>query len=233
MTNSNISSTTTNTYYDIQRNELLRQPYAALDLEYRYDEKNSQKPYTIFAAAIVDSLGNIKAKHESDFVNHLQPEKELVNWIMFKILQYKLTIGWNTKGIRIKKVDKKGDEKYSGKDSDLKIIDNICKYYNIPSIVGFDRRGVPYIRGYGYELCNISPFYSGKNKFNYYYHIDLYNVYDKKMIRGIYHGKYRNQKLSTVSKALLGKGKFEDLDGKCIQRMPKEKQLEYVSRMHR
>ncbi len=104
---------------------MLRQPYAALDLEYRYDENNSQKPYTIFAAAIVDSLGNIKAKHELDFANHLQPEKELVNWIMYEILQYRLTIGWYTKGIRIKKIDKKGNERYSGKDSDLKIIDNV------------------------------------------------------------------------------------------------------------
>ncbi len=228
MTNPFIISFTAKTNFTIQRNELLRQPYAALDLEYRYDENNSQKPYTIFAAAIVDSLGNIKAKHESDFANHLQPEQELVNWVMFEILQYELTIGWNTKGIRIKNVDKKGNEKYSGNDSDLKLIDNACRYYNIPSIIGFNRRGVPYIRGYEYELQKISPYYSEKNKFSYYYHIDLYNVYNKKIVIGIYHGKYPNRKLSTVSKALLNKGKLEDLDGKRIQQLPKYKQLEYV-----
>ncbi len=48
------------------------------------------------------------------------------------------------------------------------------------------------------------------------------------MVIDIYHGKYRNRKLSTVSKALLGKGKLEDLDGKRIQQLPKDKQLEYV-----
>jgi DNA polymerase elongation subunit (family B) len=228
ISNSNIPSTATNTDYNIQRNELLTQPYAAFDLEFRYDENNSQKPYTIFAVAIVDSLGNIKVKHELDFASEQQPEKELVNWIMYEILKYRLTIGWYTKGIRIKIKDKKGKERFSGKDSDLKIIDNVCKYYNIPSIVGFDTRGVPYIRGYDKELCCISPSYYEKNRFNYYYHIDLYNVYDKEMIRGIYHGKYRDRKLNTVSKVLLGKGKFEDLDGKSIQQLPKDKQLEYV-----
>jgi DNA polymerase, archaea type len=227
MTNPFITSTA-RTDYNIQRNELLRQSYAAFDLEYRYNENNSQKPYTIFAASIVDSLGNIKGKHESDFANHPQPEKELVNWIMSEILQYRLTIGYNTKGIRIKKIDKKGNERYSGIDSDLKIIDDVCKYYNIPSIVGFDRRGVPYIRGYDYELRKISPFHFEKNKFNYYYHIDLYNIYNKKMVIGIYHSKYRDRKLSTVSKALLGKGKLEGLDGQIIQKLSTDKQLAYV-----
>ena len=149
---------------------------------------------------------------------------------MNEILQYRLTIGWNTKGIRIKKKDKKGKERYSGKILILKLIDNVCKYYNIPSIIGFDRRGVPYIRGYDYELCNIRPISTRKNKFNYYYHIDLYNIYNKKMVIDIYHGKYRNRKLGTVAKALLGKGKLEDLDGERIQQLPKDKQLEYVIR---
>jgi len=102
---SNFVSSTANINYNIQRNELLMQPYAALDLEYRYDENNSQKPYSIFAAAIVDNLGNIKAKHELEFVNHLQPEKELVKWIMSEILQYMLTIGWNTKVLEFKTVE--------------------------------------------------------------------------------------------------------------------------------
>ena len=41
---------------------------------------------------------------------------------------------------------------YEGKDSDLKVLDSVCKYYDIPSIIGFDRSGVPYVRGYEYEL---------------------------------------------------------------------------------
>src|SRR3954453_13906481 len=110
---------------DKQRNELLNQPYAAIDTEYRKNENR----YSIFAVAIVDSLGNIKVKHESDFSRYPQSEKELVKWAMNEILEYKLTIGWYSKGARIQKED----GSFAGKDSDLKIIDDACKFYNIPS----------------------------------------------------------------------------------------------------
>jgi hypothetical protein len=60
----------------------LLRPYAAVDLEYRYNEKYTDKPYSIFAAAIVDSLGIVKSRHESDFADYHHPEKELVKWIM-------------------------------------------------------------------------------------------------------------------------------------------------------
>ena len=221
---SNVHSTTANTNYNIQRNELLRQPYAAFDLEYRYDENNSQKPYTIFAAAIVDSLGNIKAKHELDFASELLPEKELLKWIMSEILQYRLTIGWNTKGVRIQ--NSRG--KFSGINSDLNIIDEACKFYDISSIVALDRRGVPYIRGHNMRNFSAFPTIRKLSKFGYYYHIDLYNIYKKEMVMGIYNGKYLNLKLDTVFRTILGEGKFEDLDGQKIQQLSKDKQLEYV-----
>jgi DNA polymerase elongation subunit (family B) len=219
-----IRATSANTNYNIQRNELLRQPYAAFDLEYRYDENNSQKLYTIFAAAIVDSLGNIKAKHELDFARELQPEKELVKWIMSEILQYKLTIGWNTKGVRIQ--NSRG--KFCGINSDLKIIDEACKFYDISSIVAFDRRGVPYIRGHDMRNFSAVPTIRKLNKFRYYYHIDLYNVYKKEMVMGIYNGKYLNLKLDTVCRTILGEGKLEYMDGQKIQQLSKDRQLEYV-----
>src|SRR4051794_11395278 len=85
------------------RNELLNQPYASIDIEFRgnKDENRFIKNYNIYAVAIVDSLGNIKAKHESDFKGYSQPEKELIKWTMSELLQYKLTIGWYSKGVRI------------------------------------------------------------------------------------------------------------------------------------
>src|SRR6185437_13781516 len=128
---------------------------------------------------------------------------------MFEILQYKLTIGWYSKGIGLRKED----GSFSGKDSDLKIIDDTCKFYNIPSIVGFDKRGVPYVRGYNYDLCNNNPFYDQKNNFDWYYHIDLFNIYKKPMVKNIYKNKYKSLGLDSVSKAVLGEGKFEGLDG--------------------
>ena len=37
------------------RNELLTNAYAPIDTEYRFDSNNQAKPYTLFAAAIVDN----------------------------------------------------------------------------------------------------------------------------------------------------------------------------------
>ncbi|MDF0680308.1 MAG: DNA polymerase domain-containing protein [Candidatus Nitrosocosmicus sp.] len=143
---------------------------------------------------------------------------------MNEILQYRLTIGWYTKGVRIQ--NSRG--KFSGTDSDLKIIDDACKFYDISSIVAFDRRGVPYIRGHNIRNFNIVPAIRKLNKFDYYYHIDLYNIYKKKMVMDIYHDGYRDWKLDTVSKSILGKGKYDGQDGTSIQLLTKEKQLEYV-----
>ena len=105
-------------------------------------------------SSIVDSLGNIKVRHESDYSAYPNPERELVEWTMREMLKYRLTIGWYSKGVRLQNEE---NGTFSGRDSDLKIIDDACRYYNIPSIIGFDKRGVPYVRGYDYHLCNISP----------------------------------------------------------------------------
>ncbi len=208
------------------RNELLRSgPYAAIDTEYRQTD-NKSKPYEVFAAAIVDSDGNVKAAHELDFATSENPEKELVIWIMNQILQYKLTLGWYSKGVKLRK----DDGSFTGRDSDLKVIDDACRYYNIPSIIAFDKRGIPYVRGYSYGLCNQNTHYASKNRFDWYYHIDLYQVYKKPMVKtAIYHNKYRDLSLNSVATALLNEGKLEDLDGLQIQKLPKEKQLGYVT----
>jgi DNA polymerase, archaea type len=207
------------------RNELLRSgPYAAIDTEYRQTD-NKSKRYELFAAAIVDSDGNIKAVHELDFVTSKNPEKELVIWIMNQILQYKLTLGWYSKGVKLQK----DDGSFTGRDSDLKVIDDACRYYNIPSVIAFDKRGIPYLRGYSYGLCNQNTYYASKNRFDWYYHIDLYQVYKKPMVKtAIYHNKYRDLSLNSVSRALLNEGKLEDLDGLQVQKLSKEKQLKYV-----
>jgi len=108
-------------------------------------------------------------------------------------------------------------------------MDITCKFYNISSIIAFDRRGVPYIKGHNYQNFVDTPTIRKRNKFDYYYHIDLYNIYKKKMVMDIYHNRYRNWKLDTVSRAILGRGKHEGLDGNSIQVLTKEKVLEYVT----
>ncbi len=68
------------------------------------------------------------------------------------------------------------------------------------------------------------------NKFDWYYHIDLYQIYNKPLVKTmIYQNKYRDLKLDTVSNAILDEGKFEQLDGLQIQNLPMEKQIEYVA----
>ena len=207
------------------RNELLRSGlYGAIDTEYRQTD-NRSKQYELLAAAIVDSNSNVKAAHKLDFANSKNPEKELVIWTMNQILQNKLTLGWYSKGVKLRK----DDGSFTGRDSDLKVIDDVCKYYNIPSIIAFDRRGIPYVRGYSYGICNQSPHYASKNRCDWYYHIDLYQVYKKPMVKtAIYNNKYRDLGLDSVARALLNEGKLENLDGLQIQGLSKEKQLEYV-----
>jgi DNA polymerase elongation subunit (family B) len=211
------------------RNELLSQSYAAIDIEY-IQTNNPKKPFDLVAVAFVNSKGIIKAKHFSDFNNYPKPEKALVEWTISEILKYKLTIGWYSKGIRLQNQETKT---YSGKDSDLKVIDSVCKYYNISSIIGFDKRGIPYVRGYSLR-DNYSFQQKYQNKFDwYYYHIDLYNVYKKPLVKSIiYNNKYKDQSLESVSQAILKEGKFGNLKGSDFQNNNKSKEtiLQYVSK---
>lgn len=208
------------------RHQLLCSPYASIDTEYKINPGNDLKPYTLFAASIVDSMGQIKNRHIMDFQDQSQPEKELAKWLMKEILRYQLTIGWYSKGAKIMK----DDGTYEGKDSDLKVLDYVCRYYNIPSIITLDRRGTPYVNGYDIYLCSLNPYYRALNKFGRYYHIDLYQVYKKLLVRQfVYNNKYKSLSLDSVCRAILGEGKYENLDGRNIQTLSKKEQLEYVT----
>jgi DNA polymerase elongation subunit (family B) len=206
------------------RNELLNHNYATIDTEY-FQTNNPKKPFELIAVAVVNSQGIIKAKHISDFNLYPKPEQALVEWTMTEILKYSSTIGWYSKGVRLQ--DKETGA-FSGKDSDLKVIDSVCRYYDIPSITGFDKRGVPYVRGYDYCLEN--DYYLQQNKFDWYYHIDLYNVYKKPLIKSIiYNNRYNDLSLETVSQSILKEGKYDNLKGSDILNVPKEKLMKYVT----
>lgn len=207
------------------RHKLLKGLYAAIDTEFKYNPSNNNKPYTLFAASIVDSNGKIQTKHISDFFNDKEPEKELVKWLITEILKYKLTFGWYSRGVRLEKENRI----FEGKDSDLKVIDTVCRYYSIPSIIVFDKRGLPYLHGYPYHSYHQHP-YMHLNKHDYYTHIDLFQVYKKPLVKSaIYQNSYKNLSLDCVSKAILHEGKLEELDGVKIQELSKDKQLEYVA----
>ena len=83
---------------------------------------------------------------------------------------------WYSKEVKLKRED----GIVEGKDSDLKVMDSVCKYYDIPSIIGFNMIGVPYVNGY-----DDGQTYTSQNKFRRHYRIDLYQVYKKPMIRAL------------------------------------------------
>ena len=221
-------NTLQNTIDDLQdhcnkRNELLTHNYASIDTEY-IQTYNSEKPFDLVAVAFVNSQGIIKSKHVSDFNGFSKPEKALVEWTITEILKYRLTIGWYSKGVRLQN---KETGAISGKDSDLKVIDSVCKYYDIPSIIGFNKIRVPYVRGYHY--CLEDDYYLQQNKFDYYYHIDLYNVYKKPLVKSIIcNNKYKDLSLDTVAQSILKEGKLENLKGSEILNISKDKLMKYV-----
>ena len=206
------------------RNELFSHNYAAIDTEYIQTD-NPNKPFYLITVAFVNSQGISKAKHVSDFNKYPKPEQALVEWTMTEILKYGLTMGWYSKGVRLQN---KETGTFSGRDSDLKVIDSLCKYYDIPSIIAFDKRGIPYIKGYDYHIEN--DYYLQQNKFDYYYHIDLYNVYKKPLVKSIiYNNRYKDLSLESLAQAILKEGKFENLKGADIIHIPKEKLMQYVT----
>lgn len=75
---------------------------------------------------------------------------------------------------------------------------------------------------------HIYPYYAKQNKFDWYYHIDFYNIYKKKMVKYICGNGYKSLDLQSVSKAVIKEGMYEELDGRQIQNLSKEKQLQYV-----
>ena len=105
-----------------KRFPLLSLPYASFDFEYQKFKKRN----VIFAVSFVDNLGNAQTRHISDFVQAIPkyPELGLVQWTNYQLLQYPLTFGWYSKGVRRQEMDEEtGAWHYKGKDSDLKILD--------------------------------------------------------------------------------------------------------------
>jgi len=59
-------------------------------------------------------------------------------------------------------------------------------------------------------------------------HIDLFMIFDKGVVRNyIFKKRYKDQKLQSVAKALLGEGKTEGITGSTAESMTVEKQKEY------
>ena len=165
----------------------------------------------IIAAAFVDSNGNSKILHISDFPNSDNPEHELLVSLNQELLKYDLSIGWYSTGVA--KYHEDTQEYLDGVDSDLIILHNRCLANGVLSIVDFNNAGIPYIRGQK--------------------HIDLHSVFGKPMVQTtIFKNSYRILKLDEVSKAVLSdnidSGKYKGLKGTDFERLSVEEQKKYV-----
>jgi DNA polymerase I len=207
--------------------------YVAFDFEWSSSSRSIERPLSystrvsmdpnteivISSAAFVDSNGNNKVLHISDFSGSDNPERELLLCINQELLNYDYSIGWYTTGSARYHEDTL--EYLDGVDSDLVILHNRCAANNVDSIVEINSMSKPYIRNHT--------------------HIDLYNVFGKPMVQTtIFKNRYRTLKLDEVSRAVLAdndrdldvnkNGKYRGLTGKDIQFLPVEEQKKYVLR---
>jgi hypothetical protein len=185
------------------------------DKEKRFREDVNTPTNKITATSFVDSQGNSKAIHISDYSNSDSHEYELLADIIKELLKYDCSLGWYSTGVAICHEDTQ--EYLDGVDSDLAVLHSRCLANGVDSIIDFNNAGIPYIRSQT--------------------HIDLHSVFGKPMVQTtIFKNAYRTLKLDDVSKAVLEDsiegvgGKYKGLTGKQIQTLPIDEQKKYALR---
>jgi DNA polymerase, archaea type len=211
---SNDSNDTLRGYESYNKN-IFPNRYLVFDFEW-----SQESSFTLIAAAFVDSDGNTKALHTSEYSSFANPEAEFIKMINQELLKYDFSMGWYSTGIA--RYHEDTQEYLDGVDSDLAVLHNRCVANDVDSLVEFNSAGRPYIRGQT--------------------HIDLYDVFSKPMVQTtIFKNAYRTLRLDEVSKAILTDtghedprtgvvGKYKGLAGKDIQSLPVEEQKKYVLR---
>jgi DNA polymerase, archaea type len=176
-----------------QGEDAVMSTYAAFDLEYDKDPDDTGRR-KIQSFAIIDNQGNEYARHFLEFEDKNLAEKQLLEEFIDILKRYEITYGYSSTSIE-------NAHKNQGFDSDLKVVFDACNYYKIPNIVKVEGN-IPYI-----------SMGENRDRDRVEIHIDLYKLYSNPTIRAIYKGKYDNCKLDTVSKALLGRGKYHGYKG--------------------
>ena len=88
----------------------------------------------------MDSQGNYKVLHISDYSSSDSPEYELLLDIKKELLKYDYSLGWYSTGVAIYHEDTQ--EYLDGVDSDLAILHNRCIANGVDSIVDFNNAGI-------------------------------------------------------------------------------------------
>jgi DNA polymerase I len=189
---------------------------SSIDLEWTpYKGKYSHDKTQIFAACFCTNWGDRIILHISDY-HHMSenPEKKLIEDILFYLKQFPLTFGWYTTGIAI--FDADGNRK-KGRDSDFFILHHRCLLYNLDS---------------PFEIKEHYIKFKEHIKRNHN-HIDLIKVFEKPIVRdNVFDGRYRTTNLDAVSFALLGIRKYKNLNPgiEGILKVPIQDQKRYVRR---
>jgi DNA polymerase, archaea type len=173
--------------------------FVCFDFEWQLlpDAKGNQ-PFR--AASFVDSFGLKKVFLIQDYEKTFgrKAEYALLLEIINFLARYEYSFGWYSKGFESYNDQKKRIE---GKNSDLVMLDKRLKANGIPSIVGFNMFGTPYI-------IRAS-------------HIDAMKLYEKPMVKvSIYKNKYTGMALDMVSKAIIGREKYKGYSGKDFDNQP-------------
>jgi DNA polymerase elongation subunit (family B) len=202
----------------------------SIDFETRQITKDNISRNQIFAAGFYSNTGFKEAIHleDSKFQND---EVKFIRYIVYKILSFQgIITGWYLA------------------NSDLVILDEVCKHIGITSPVGFYE--VPLIRTNNEENENVDnsdedipgdniedpevisyPYFKDKQI------IDMYKVFHHGFVKNsIYPLKYRDLQLDTVATVMIGCGKYisESTDfkitGENVLQFSREEQKKYVLR---
>src|SRR5215469_13786794 len=119
-------------------------------------------------ANISSALGS---NHISRYSDKPNPEKALIQDILFYLNQFPLTFGWYSTGVAV--YDDTGLNRIRERDSDFFILHQRCIFHHLPSPI---------------EIKKTYAQFADSNK----KHIDLNKVFSKPIIQnGVFEGRYR------------------------------------------
>ena len=186
---------------------------AAFDLEWiPYKGKYAHDKTKIFAASFCTNWGKRIVLHISKYSDRPDPEKGLIEDIVYYLNQLPLTFGWYSTGIAV--YDDGTGLRVRGRDSDLFVLHRRCIFYHLSSPV---------------EVKKTYARLKDPNK----KHIDLCRVFEKPIVQNnLFEGRYRTPGLDSVSQALFGMGKYGKLNAGTsdISSLSPEEQMRYVRR---
>jgi len=185
---------------------------ASFDFEWiPFKGKYQHNKTRIYAGCFCTNWGERIILHISKYSDKINPERALLQDILFYLEQFHLTFGWYTTGVVV--YGDKGN-RVRGRDSDLFILHQRCLLYSLPSPI---------------ELRKTYAQFKDKTK----KHIDLVKVFEKPIIQnGVFEGRYRTTDLNTVCASLLHIGKYSGLNAGLVDiiSLSIEEQEKYVMR---